>query len=94
VATQYNSSWDTIFNWNTFSLLKCDLRNFVRSQYHSVVDSVPAVLKEFNVKYPGFKQELGEQTVFDVANKLNKGGRIDKKESLKNPISQFTVYQF
>jgi len=59
---------------NTVNLLKHDLINFAQSEYHCVVDSVTALVEKFNMKYPGFKREVGEQTVLDVATKLQKWG--------------------
>ncbi|RXA21712.1 hypothetical protein EQO05_00180 [Methanosarcina sp. MSH10X1] len=57
-----------------YSRLREILKRFVQSRYHFVVDSVPEMVEKFNTKYPGFKRELGEQTVLDVANKLNERG--------------------
>lgn len=55
-------------------LMRTDLKNFARSQYNLIVESVPVFVGEFNKKYPGYKQDYGLQAVLDNAERLSSRG--------------------
>jgi len=55
-------------------LMRTDLKNFAKSQYNLIVESIPVFIGEFNKKYPGYKQDYGLQAVLDNAERLSSRG--------------------
>lgn len=55
-------------------LMRTDLKNFAKSQYNLIVESIPVFVGEFNKKYPGYKQDYGLQAVLDNAERLSSRG--------------------
>ena len=53
---------------------RTDLKNLVRSDYNCSVDSIPDLLTDFNRRYPGYKQVLGNQDLLNEAKRLNSWG--------------------
>jgi hypothetical protein len=50
---------------------KTDLKNLVRDIYNGIVESIPYFLNDFNRRYPGYQQLLGNQDLQNDAEKLN-----------------------
>ncbi len=55
-------------------LLKKALRNFAKTEYHSIVDDLPEFVERFNEKTPTYVERLNYQRVYDEAEKLHKWG--------------------
>jgi putative DNA primase/helicase len=53
---------------------RTDLKNLARNDYNCVVESVTDLLDDFNSRYPGYKQVLGNQDLQTEAEKLNSWG--------------------
>ena len=60
--------------YENFKSSRTDLKNLVRSEYNGVVENIPDLLKDFNRRYPGYKQVLGNQDLQNEAEKLNSWG--------------------
>ncbi len=60
--------------YENFKSSRTDLKNLVRSEYNGVVENIPDLLKDFNIRYPGYKQVLGHQDLQEEAEKLNSWG--------------------
>lgn len=54
--------------------MRDDLKDFAKSQYNMIVDSIPVFVGAFNKKYPCYKQEYGLQAVLDNAERLSSRG--------------------
>jgi putative DNA primase/helicase len=48
-----------------------DIKNLVINNYNCRVESIPELLNDFNRRYPGYKQVLGNQALQNEAEKLN-----------------------
>ncbi|HEY3360530.1 MAG TPA: phage/plasmid primase, P4 family [Methanosarcina sp.] len=55
-------------------LMRTDLKNFARSQYHLTVDNIPVFVGEFNKEFPGYKQTYGLQAILDNVERLSSRG--------------------
>lgn len=55
-------------------LLKRALRNYAKTEYHSIVDDLAEFVQRFNEKTPSYIERLGYKTVYDEAEKLHKWG--------------------
>lgn len=71
---EQNGETDIMKNLTSCELMRNDLKNFARSRYNLVVDSIPVFVGEFNKKYPGYKQDYGLQAVLDNAERLSSRG--------------------
>lgn len=65
---------DSLNNFSTYELLRTDLKNYVRSKYNYIVESIPVLVNEFNNKHPGYKHSVGQQAVLSTAEKLSSRG--------------------
>ena len=59
---------------NNIQVFRTDLKNLVRSEYNGIVKSIPYLLNEFNRRYPGYNQLLGNQDLQNEVEKLNSWG--------------------
>jgi putative DNA primase/helicase len=59
---------------STFSLLRKDLVNFAKTYYNLVVPDIHIFIREFNVKYPGYKKNPGSQAIQFNAERLRDHG--------------------
>jgi len=55
-------------------LLKNAFRNYVKTEFHSIVNDVPDMVRGFNTRNPEYEQRLGYKTVFEEAERLDASG--------------------
>ncbi|QCR16562.1 phage/plasmid primase, P4 family [Methanosarcina mazei] len=73
ISEQQNEEY-SMKNLEYIMSFRADLKKFVSSSPNHSADNIPSLLDEFNRRYPGYKQVLGNQTLLDDAERLSKWG--------------------
>jgi len=55
-------------------ILKKAFRNYVKTEFHSIVNDVPDMVRGFNTRNLEYEQRLGYKTVLEEAERLNSRG--------------------
>lgn len=73
ISEQQNEEY-SMKNLEYIMSFRADLKKLMSSSPNHSADNIPSLLDEFNRRYPGYKQVLGNQTLLDEAERLSKWG--------------------